>query len=229
MLRIRVNYLKWLGGVSKTFPDNAYDPRTEISLQDEHYEATSAIKSAREAIMSLHKKILKEKFSKNMQDWRDTAPKLFAVSTWVGYDLDGRSDISWLDSFRLRLSEKKTSLDLYIEKLAPFLESHSEVGRIIDELSADRIATEADLARFTKTEDNRFADAANLLTEREDKLIASKVFAERLRKIAADTQNPEEAIELLAIAGDIASNGFGLGGIAPADQCCTTCKRNGCG
>ena len=197
--------------LSKPFPDNAYDPRTEISLQDEHDEATSAIKSAREAIMSLHKKILKEKFSKNMQDWRDTAPKLFAVSTWVGYDLDGRSDISWLDSFRLRLSEKKTSLDLYVEKLAPFLESHSEVGRIINELSADRRATEADLARFSKTEDNRFADAANLLTERQDKLIASKVFAERLRKIAADTQNPEEAIELLAIAGDIASNGFGLG------------------
>ena len=49
------------------------------------------------------------------------------------------------------------------------------------------------------------------LSERQDKLIASKVFAERLRRIAADIQNPEEAIELLAIAGDIASNGFGLG------------------
>ena len=46
------------------FPDNAYDPRTEISLQDEHSEATSAIKNAREAIMSLHKRILQEKHSK---------------------------------------------------------------------------------------------------------------------------------------------------------------------
>ena len=115
---------------------------------------------------------------------------------------------------------RKTSLDLYVEKLASFLESHSEVGRIIDELSAERRATEADLARFTKTDDNGFVDAANLLTERHDKLIASKVLAERLRKIAADTQNPEDAIELLAIAGDIASNGFGLGGITCESMLC---------
>ena len=197
--------------LDKSFPDNAYNPRTEISLQDEHNEATSAIKNAREAIMSLHKKILKEKHSKNLPGWRDTVPQLFAVSTWVGYDLDGRSDISWLDSFRLRLSEKKTSLDLYIEKLSPFLKSHSKVGRIIDELSAERRATKADLVRFSKIEDNGFVEAANRLSERKDKLTASKVFAERLRKIASDTQNSEEAIELLAIAGDIASNGFGLG------------------
>ena len=96
--------------LAEPFPENAYEPRTEISLQDEHNEATSAIKNAREAIMSLHKKILKEKHSKNVLGWRDTIPKLFAVSTWVGYDLDGRSDISWLDSFRLRLSEKKNKL-----------------------------------------------------------------------------------------------------------------------
>ena len=195
----------------KPFPYNAYHPRTEISLQDEHNEATFAIKNAREAIMSLHKKILREKHSKNLPGWCDTVPKLFAVSTWVGYDLDGRSDISWLDSFRLRLSEKKTSLDLYVEKLAPFFKSHSKVGQIIDELSVERRATEADLVRFSKIEDNGFVDAANLLSERQDKLTASRVFAERLRKIAADTQNFEEAIELLAIAGDIASNGFGLG------------------
>ena len=197
--------------LDKSFPDNAYHPRTEISLQDEHNEATSAIKNAREAIMSLHKKILKEKHSKNLPGWHDTVPKLFAVSTWVGYDLDGRSDISWLDSFRLRLSEKKTSLDLYIEKLSPFLKSHSKVGQIIDELSAERSATKADLVRFSKIEDNGFVEAANRLSERKGKLTASKVFAERLRKIASDTQNSEEAIELLAIAGDIASNGFGLG------------------
>ena len=197
--------------LTKPFPDNAYNPRTEISLLDEHNEATSVIKNAREAIMLLHKKILKEKHFKNLSGWRDTVPQLFAVSTWVGYDIDGRSDISWLDSFRLRLSEKKTSLDLYIEKLLPFRESHSQVVQIIDELSVERSATEADLERFSKIENNGFVDCANRLSERKDKLIASRAFAERLRKIAADTQNPEEAIELLAIAGDIASNGFGLG------------------
>ena len=47
------------------------------------------LSKVREAIMSLHKKILKEKCSEKFASWRDTVPKLFAVSTWVGYDLDG--------------------------------------------------------------------------------------------------------------------------------------------
>ena len=199
--------------LTEPFPDNAYCPRTEISLQDEHNEAISAIKNAREAIMLLHKKILRNKHSKNLPNWRETVPKLFAVSTWVGYDLDGRSDIGWLDSFRLRLSEKKTSLDFYIEKLAPFIKSHFLIGQIVNELRIERKATEADLVRFSKIEENGFVYAANLLSERKDKLTNSKIFAERLQKIAASTQNPEVAIELLAIAGDIASNGFGLGEI----------------
>ena len=193
------------------FPDNAYRPRTQISLQDEHNEAAIAIKNARDAVMSLHKIILNEKHSQNLPGWRDIAPQLFAVSTWVGYDLDGRSDIGWLDSFKLRLSEKKTSLELYLKKLTPFLEAYPQIVEIVDELSVERRATEADYVRFSKIEENGFVDAANLLSERHDKLIQSKLFAGRLQKIAANIQNPEEAIELLAIAGDISSHGFGLG------------------
>ena len=207
------NKLSEMAGKNLTepFPDNAYCPRTEISLQDEHNEATTAIKNAREAVMSLHRLILREKHSKKMPRWRDVVPQLFAVSTWVGYDLDGRSDISWLDSFRLRLSEKKISLDLYIEKLRPYVEAHSQVGQIVDELVVERKAVEADLVRFSKIEDNGLVDAANFLSERYDKLTQSKSLAKRLQRISANIQKPEEAIELLAIAGDITSHGFGLG------------------
>ena len=43
---------------------------------------------------------------------------LLSVSTWVGYDLDGRTDINWKTSFILRLKEKKLAIQYYLKKLS---------------------------------------------------------------------------------------------------------------
>ncbi|MGB0690480.1 MAG: hypothetical protein ACPGOZ_07300, partial [Candidatus Puniceispirillum sp.] len=86
-----------------TMPDDAYQPRSMITLQDEHEEAMQALGHARAAIRSLHHTILASKRKAGNASWRDVLPVMCAVSTWVGYDLDGRSDITWLDSFALRL------------------------------------------------------------------------------------------------------------------------------
>ena len=94
-------------------PENPYQLRQSISLNDEHCEAVTANLNARTAIRTLHEKILTAKRIAKKSDWNIVLPMMCAVSTWVGYDLDGRSDITWLDSFLLRLKEKKISLDLY--------------------------------------------------------------------------------------------------------------------
>ena len=39
------------------------------------------------------------------KNWKNKLPALLGISTWVGYDLDGRSDINWRTSFILRLKE----------------------------------------------------------------------------------------------------------------------------
>ena len=35
--------------------------------------------------------------------WTELRPRLVTVASWVGYDLDGRSDIRWTDTLRKRL------------------------------------------------------------------------------------------------------------------------------
>ena len=53
---------------------------------------------------------------------------LLSVSTWVGYDLDGRTDINWKTSFILRLKEKKLAIQYYLKKLSkPKVKSALEI------------------------------------------------------------------------------------------------------
>ena len=40
-------------------------------------------------------------------------PQMVTVASWVGYDLDGRRDIKWSDTIRLKLGEKVTKLADY--------------------------------------------------------------------------------------------------------------------
>ena len=47
--------------------------------------------------------------------WLDFRPLPFRFASWVGYDMDGRTDISWATSLRYRLEEKAERLARYRE------------------------------------------------------------------------------------------------------------------
>jgi phosphoenolpyruvate carboxylase len=50
--------------------------------------------------------------------WRSLAPLPLRFATWVGYDMDGRTDIGWATSLRYRLIEKAERLGRYADALA---------------------------------------------------------------------------------------------------------------
>ena len=50
--------------------------------------------------------------------WREVRPVPFRFATWVGYDMDGRTDIGWNTSVRYRLAEKAERLAAYAADLA---------------------------------------------------------------------------------------------------------------
>ena len=91
-------------------PDAAFATRTSVTLGEEHAEAMAALTRARGAISDLNEQILTYLEQTKPESWRDTLPQMMGVSTWVGYDLDGRTDITWSQSIVLRLSEKITAL-----------------------------------------------------------------------------------------------------------------------
>ena len=184
---------------------SAHEPRKTISLSEEHNEAMAAIINARDAIMGVTFDLLTKKQK------RDVLPKILSTSTWVGYDLDGRDDISWIDSFQFRLQEKHMSLGRYLKAC----QKYPELGPISQKLEKELKQTRDDLDRFAKIPmgEKFFLQAVNGLTERKEKLTASSSVAEQILAVAKQIKDDRRHRKILTIAGDVACHGFGMGRI----------------
>ncbi|WP_137975254.1 hypothetical protein, partial [Salmonella enterica] len=61
-------------------------------------------------------------------DWAGFRPLPFRFATWVGYDMDGRTDIGWAQSIGFRLGEKAERLARYVGALEAIDPDHALLG-----------------------------------------------------------------------------------------------------
>ena len=81
-----------------------------ISLADEFAQATAAIANGRDAIDWFNAALLSVARGAWPDRWTELDPRPVILSSWVGYDTDGRTDIGWWDTLRLRLEMKRRQL-----------------------------------------------------------------------------------------------------------------------
>ncbi len=81
------------------------------TLEDEFQHAVQAILRGRNAIDSLNAALLQEAAQTWQQAWSSLIPCPLILASWVGYDTDGRTDIGWWDTLRLRLRMKLLQLE----------------------------------------------------------------------------------------------------------------------
>ena len=79
----------------------------KISLQDEFAAAGAAIMHGRDALDGLTRALLTEARTAWPDKWAEIVPRPVILASWVGYDTDGRTDIGWWDTLRLRLIMKQ--------------------------------------------------------------------------------------------------------------------------
>ncbi len=103
------NLEKWRGELAATTEAKG----EEITLRYEHGEARKAIFNAQQAIRALNEKILCAAEKRFPDRWTSINPNPVSLATWVGYDLDGRTDIHWGETIRIRLEEKASQLRRY--------------------------------------------------------------------------------------------------------------------
>ena len=204
-----VSYAKT--GKAAPMPEHAFAQREAVSLQDEHDEAMAALWRAREAISQLNGEILTHLHKQSPETWRTKLPLLFGVSTWVGYDLDGRTDITWAQSIALRLSEKSQALAAYHAKLDAI--ALDELAEITQALLVEIAACQADYERFATLgqSSDDFGKIANYLTERDDKMTSPFALSDKLHKIAQSTDDFHKAKAVMLVAADMRNHGFGMG------------------
>jgi len=195
--------------LKKVAADGLYQD-DQISLMMEHEDVQAALfngQTALSQIWSLILDVAKENFK---DSWKSIHPSLITLASWVGYDLDGRTDIHWGATLHLRLSEKAVQLDRYASSVSA-IEGVEELNEVADHLSAaaDHARNAANAFGGDLTDAEVLVNAANTLTpDSEQKVVTLKPIIARLRELALNA-NDETAKELLLLASQMETLGLG--------------------
>jgi phosphoenolpyruvate carboxylase len=89
---------------------HAQHPDDGITLAYEHARAQETIVNLRNGYSDLLNAFYSAASNRFGERAYSLKPKLTSLACWVGYDLDGRTDITWITSYTIRLQEKRAAL-----------------------------------------------------------------------------------------------------------------------
>ena len=178
-----------------------------ITLEEEFVQAFAAIERGRDAIDRLTAELLRAARHVWPNTWREVSPKPIVLASWVGYDTDGRTDIGWFDTLRLRLRMKRAQL----ERLSAQLEPLPGTGALRTRLSQSIEAVHDQIACAPNGNDpNEAARFARALVDRRDEALLSPADLDPLFAEAQASADPEQLIPLLVAHAGLRSHGLSL-------------------
>jgi phosphoenolpyruvate carboxylase len=183
--------------------------RDTITLDSEHQAAMAALTRAQDARDRINALLFGVAAARWPRRWRSFQPMPVRLATWIGYDMDGRTDIGWATSVRYRLMEKGLRLARYAESLrqaAPGVaERLARAGCHAEELAevfggdlADPAAVSAAANRLTENHPDRLTSLGPVIGEIEEEARAA---------------DPDTARVLLTAAAAMRADGLGMGWI----------------
>ncbi len=81
-----------------------------------------AIAHLQEALERIYRIVLEVSAEVFPEQWGDLMPRMLTLASWVGYDLDGRGDIQWHDTFLARMRVELIQLERYLAELRMLLD-----------------------------------------------------------------------------------------------------------
>ena len=178
-----------------------------VTLEDEFNRAAAAIGHGRDALDRLNEALLATAAEAWPERWTELLPRPVVLATWVGYDTDGRTDITWADTLRLRLRMKLLQLERLDEQLAPLPGTGAVRARLGVAVHAVRAQVEAGAAAGTP--DGVAAFARLLVGRRDDALTSPAPLLELLAPVIAEAEAPAQRALCVVRAG-LAAHGLAL-------------------
>ncbi len=176
------------------------------TLEDEFEHAVAAILRGRDAVDALNAALLREAARTWPQAWTTLSPCPLILASWVGYDTDGRTDIGWWDTLRLRLRMKLLQLERVHAQLAALQAPPAALS--------SRLATAIEAVRAQIETCPRSADpqpvaafASVLIDRREDAILAPDALEPAFRDAIHRAAEPDRLALTVARAG-LASHGM---------------------
>ncbi|GBQ36533.1 phosphoenolpyruvate carboxylase [Gluconacetobacter azotocaptans] len=197
-------------GQKAALPVLATHRRTAPPTLDEEFAlATAAILRGRTALDRLTRTLLDEAQARWPREWTVLSPRPVILTSWVGYDTDGRTDIGWWDTIRLRLRMKHLQLTRLQDQVAPLRPIadglHERIARALGAVSA-----QIDACPTGPDPESVAAFAAVLIGRRDEAIARASDLASSFQE-AIDTAAPEHRMALA-----VARAGFMAHGMAAA-------------
>ncbi len=188
------------------------DPaRDTITLDYEHGEVMEAIHRAADARDAMTQVVFDVAAERWPDQWQKVTPLPFRLASWVGYDMDGRTDIGWSTSIRYRLSEKVLRLGGYLDALTRIDPGNAQCA-VLHGAKAHTAKMEV-LFTGDVGEPAALSRAANALTADDPaKLLSLAPVIAALETDAAGADQ-QKAKALLTLAAAMRADGLGMGWI----------------
>jgi phosphoenolpyruvate carboxylase len=176
------------------------------TLSDEFQQAASAIARGRDALDVLSAALLRTAAKTWPDQWKTLVPRPVILTSWVGYDTDGRTDIGWWDTLRLRLVMKRLQLARVQAQAAA---SEGADGPIAARIGEALAAVEAQIAACPDAADaDQVAAFAHALVGQRDAALVTP--APILALFDAAIATAEDAMPLCVARAGLASHGLSL-------------------
>src|SRR5271170_1298607 len=184
-------------------------PPAELSLEVEHAWATEALNRAHDALEGMHRAALRIAREHWPREWTKLEPRLVTLASWVGYDQDGRTDITWTRTIAVRLADKLAMIERYRAKLealkqaasGDFLEALEPLGAMLATASTTVAEQMELLAAAEQTPAKTAAFGRAMVSGREKALVETGplvALIESALKTASDDERREELLVMRA-------------------------------
>jgi phosphoenolpyruvate carboxylase len=189
-----------------------HDALIAPTLAEEHAEAQSAILRAQASHRKAIRGVLVWAKRCFPAEWTTLVPAPVSLATWVGYDLDGRTDIHWSETFRIRIEEKASQLRRYVAELDAVRRKSAEIAALAESLAgAARLADEqAQLFSGDFTDPETVTRAANRLTGDDPHRMTSLADAGAVLGAAISGADDDTRLALAVLRAEMSAYGLGV-------------------
>lgn len=191
-----------------------------ITLDYEHGRAQDAIRHLRDAYFELMNIFFSASAAHFGEQAYTVRPRLATFASWVGYDLDGRTDITWSYSFFKRLEEKKAALaDIRVRfhEIKHRLGDNPELQRVTRQvtgkldLALEAVAKQVQALVALLAQKESLRAAANIITDVGNyNLTSTEPLVALLDQMIGMVEQPQHKRALAALIGLIEATGLGM-------------------
>lgn len=199
-------------------------PDQPLDLAEEHRQSLDALVNLHAALHEVYDLLFEVAQEHYPERWTELSPRLVTFASWVGYDLDGRSDIPWTATFAKRLKVQVLQLERYrqaCQTLRATVAASSGVGDLLELLDArlalatkqaeDEMAIFADGAAGTVPWRAQLAKAARAMhAGRDSRLVDAGQLLDLIERALRASDEPMLTRELCILRAEITTHGLGL-------------------